>query len=239
VDGTSDIETNCAGRMVKLVVPVTEPDVALIVTLPTAKVVANPSESIETSVVFDELHVTDARSTELPSLNSPVATKDWETPIAIDAWSGERTIEVSVGALTVTVVEPAIDPRVAVTVTLPAATAVATPVLSTAATDKSDDDQVTCAVTSCELPSLQVPVALNCCVSLATSEVFDGVTAIEVNMGVTVRLLKPLREPIVAVIFVVPAASPVAIPEPLILAILVAVEDQVACVVTFLLLPSL
>jgi hypothetical protein len=104
-----------------------EPSVALIVTFPAATVVANPLLSIETSVESEELHVTEESSMELLSLNIPVATKDWEIPSAIDAWSGEMTIEVNVGAITVATVEPAIDPRVAVTVACPAATAVAMP----------------------------------------------------------------------------------------------------------------
>lgn len=107
------------------------------------------------------------------------------------------------------------------------------------ATDESDDDQITCAVTSCELASLHVPVALNCCDSSAKSEGVDGVTAIEVRIGVTVMALEPLTEPMAADIFVVPAISPVAMPEALMLATLMAVDDQVARVVTFLLLPSL
>jgi hypothetical protein len=74
--GFSEIETNCAGSTLRLVVPVTDPEVALMVTVPGTIVVASPVLSIETTVGSDELHVTDARSTELPSLNKPVATKD-------------------------------------------------------------------------------------------------------------------------------------------------------------------
>jgi hypothetical protein len=62
---------------------------------------------------------------------------------------------------------------------------------------------------------------------------------IEVKIGVTVMALEPLTDPMAADILVVPAVSPVAMPEALTLATLMAVEDQVACVVKFLLLPSL
>jgi hypothetical protein len=239
VDGSSEMETSCAGRTVKPVVPVTEPSVALITTFPGATVVANPLLSIVTSVVSEEVQFTEVRTVDRLSLNIPVATKDWEMPSAIDAWSGERTIEVSVGAITVATVEPAIDPRVAVTVACPAATAIAIPTLLTVTTDESDDDHMTCAVTSCELASLQVPVAVNCCDPFARSEGVEGLTAIEVKIGVTAMILEPLTDPMAADIVVVPALSPVAMPEPLTLATLTEVDDQVACVVTFLLLPSL
>lgn len=143
------------------------------------------------------------------------------------------------GAITVATVEPAIDPRVAVMVACPAATAIAIPALLTVTTDESDDDHMTCAVRSCELPSLQVPVALNCCDPFASSEGAEGFTAIEVKIGVTAMILEPLTDPMAADIVVVPGLSPVAMPEPLTLATLMEVDDQVACVVTFLLLPSL
>jgi hypothetical protein len=54
------------------------------------------------------------------------------------------------------------EPRAAVIVVLPATLAVSIPLLSIEATVVSDEPQLTCDVRSCELPSLQVPVALNC-----------------------------------------------------------------------------
>jgi hypothetical protein len=85
VDGSSEMETSCAGRTVKPVVPVTEPSVALITTFPGATVVAKPWLSIVTSVLSEEVQFTKVRTVELLSLNIPVATKDWEMPSAIDA----------------------------------------------------------------------------------------------------------------------------------------------------------
>jgi hypothetical protein len=237
--GLSEIETSCAGSTLKVVVPMTDPTVALMVTVPGTNVVANPALSIETTVGSDELHVTDARSTELPSLNRPVATKDWVTPRATEAWSGERMIDVRVGALTVTVLDPVIEPIVAVIVVLPATFAISIPLLSIEATVLSDEPQVTCDVRSCELLSLQVPVALNCWFVLSGKEGLDGLTEIETSIGVTVKLFEPVIAPTAAVTLVLPLAIAVAIPEAFTVAMFEALEDQVAWPVMSLLEPSL
>lgn len=137
-------------------------------------------------------------------------------------------IEVRVGALTVTVLVPAIGPRVAVMVVLPARLALSIPLLSTEATVVSDEPQVTRDVRSCELPSLQVPVALNCWFVLTGKDGLDGLTEIETSMGVTVKLFEPLIVPIAAVILVLPPAIAVAIPEAFMLATFESLEDHVA-----------
>jgi hypothetical protein len=66
--------------------------------------------------------------------------------------------------VTVRVVEATIVPEVACIVVLPALpTAEAKPVLLTVATDKSEDDHDTPFVMSVTVPSLNKPVAENCC----------------------------------------------------------------------------
>ncbi len=57
---------------------------------------------------------------------------------------------------------PVIPPKVAVMVTVPAATAVARPMPLTVATDVFDELQATCVVISKLVPSEYVPVAVNC-----------------------------------------------------------------------------
>jgi hypothetical protein len=148
-------------------------------------------------------------------------------------------MEVSVGALTVIPVDPDVVPRVALIVVDPVATAVADPVLSIDTTEVSADAHVTCALMSWELPSLRVPVAVNCCVVSTTSEVSAGSTAMEVKIGLTVRLFEPLTVPMDALIVVVPALRAVAKPELLIVATLLELELHVAFAVRSLLLPSL
>jgi hypothetical protein len=148
-------------------------------------------------------------------------------------------MEVSVGALTVIPVDPDIVPSVALIVVDPVATAVAAPVLSIETSEVSADTHVTCALMSWELPSLRVPVAVNCCVVFTTSEVFAGSTAMEVNIGLTVMLFDPLTVPTDAVIVVLPALKAVAKPELLIVATLLELEFHVAFAVRSLLPPSL
>lgn len=65
-----------------------------------------------------------------------------------------------------------------------------------------------------------------------------GVTAIEVRIGLTVKILDPVTPPVFAEIVVVPLAIPVASPET-IEATLAELDDHVARLVRFLLLPSL
>ena len=63
------------------------------------------------------------------------------------------------------------------------------------------------------LPSLNVPVAVNCCLFPAAIVGAAGVTAIETSVaGVTVKVVEPFNGPEVAVIVVVPAATLLARP---------------------------
>src|SRR5947199_10855308 len=79
-------------------------------------------------------------------------------------------------AVTVRTVEPETDPEVALIVVEPVPTAVARPwlpvVLLMVATAVTDEAQVTEVVRSRVLPSLKVPVAVNCCVPPVTIEGF-------------------------------------------------------------------
>ena len=82
-------------------------------------------------------------------------------------------------------------------------------------------------------------MAVNCCVTPREIDGSDGVTAIEVSVaGVTVRVVKPLIAPAVAVIVVTPVATLVAKP-PLAIVAMVGVEEvHVAEPVRFCVLPS-
>jgi hypothetical protein len=73
-------------------------------------------------------------------------------------------------------VEAESEPEVAVTLGLPIATAVASPELLIVATVVLDELQVAEAVKSCLLPSLNVPVAVNCWVVPVVIDGFPGVT---------------------------------------------------------------
>lgn len=237
--GAREMETRAAGSTVNAVLPVTEPDVALIVTVPAVRVVAIPVVSIETMLVSDEDHVTLASCWLLPSLKLPVAVKGCVTPSGTETSAGVKEIVLSVGAVTVKTSDALMLPIAAEIVTVPAANVEASPEVSMEAIELSDDDHVAWLVTSCVLPSLHTPVALNCSVAFTVVDGAAGVTMIELKMGVTVSVLEPCTPPKVAVMVVVPLASPVASPEVLTEATLDELEDHVTWLLTSLLDPSL
>jgi len=238
VEGITDIETSAAGSTVNVVVPVTAAEVALSVTLPALRVVATPVLSTETTLPSEEAQVTETKIWVLPSLKSPLATKDCVSPCGTDALSGVIKIEVNVAAVTVRPVDPAIAPRLALMVAVPVTTVVAMPVLLIEATEVLEEVHVTRPVRSCALPSLKVPVATNCCVVSTVTDGTAGVTAIEVRIGLIVKFFDPVTPPVVAEIVVVPLAIPVARPET-IEATFGELDDHVARLVRSLLLPSL
>jgi hypothetical protein len=134
--------------------------------------------------------------------------------------------------VTVRVVLPERVPEVAVMIVVPAARAVARPLLSTAATYGLSELHVTCAVISWVVPSEKVPVAVNCWVAPLSMPGSAGVMAIEDKVAeVTVRVVLTETVPEVAVIVVVPAVRAVARPLLLITATEASDELQVTNVV--------
>jgi hypothetical protein len=142
-DGLSDIETRAAGSTVNVVVPVTAPEVALIVTLAGPRVAATPVLSMETILEFEDAQTTAAKICVLPSLKTPLATKSWVAPCGTDALSGVIKIEVNVAEVTVRAADPAIAPMLALTVVVPLATVVASPFLSIEPTELFDEAHAT------------------------------------------------------------------------------------------------
>ena len=90
-------------------------------------------------------------------------------------------IDTSTAGVTVRPVDPLIEPEVAEIVALPTPAPVANPVPLIVATAVLDEPQLTELVRFCVLPSLYVPVAVNCCVVPLAIEGFAGVTAIDTN----------------------------------------------------------
>src|SRR5438105_11764975 len=126
-------------------------------------------------------------------------------------------INISTGVVTVRVAEPLIEPKVAVTVVLPAAGPLARPcfpaVLLIVATAVFDEFHSAVAVRSCLVPSVKLPVAVNCCCVPAGIEGLAGVTTIDASAApVTVSIVELLIDPDVAVIVVVPVPALVASP---------------------------
>lgn len=90
-------------------------------------------------------------------------------------------------------------------VTTPVATEVAMPVAPMVATAGADEVHVTDDVRFCVVPSVKVPVAVNCSIVPSGIDTLPGATEIEVRIAdVTVRFVWPETLPDVAVIVTVP-----------------------------------
>jgi hypothetical protein len=115
----------------------------------------------------------------VPSLNVPVAANCCAAPLVIVGFIGVTVMDWRVAAVTVSVVEPAMEDDVAVIVEVPTVVPVARPAAVMVAAAVFDELHVALAVRFCVVPSLKVPVAVNCCVAPFTTEGFVGVTAID------------------------------------------------------------
>jgi hypothetical protein len=141
------------------------------------------------------------------------------------------------GGVTVNVAAFALTPdKLAVTVVVPSATDVASPVVLMVATAVLDEAQVTNDDMSCTELSEKVPMAVNCCVMPRGIDAAAGVMVIDVRTaGVTERVADELTESNVALMSVKPVLTEVA--RPLLAGALLTVatcginEDQVAHVV--------
>jgi hypothetical protein len=136
--GVSSIETSAAAVTVNVVVPVIEPEVAIIVVEPVLTALASPAETavllIVATVVRAELHCTVfVMFCVLPLLNVPVAMNCCVVPRGMLGIAGVTAIETKAADVTFRVVKPATDPEVAVAVVVPTARPVATPLASTLA----------------------------------------------------------------------------------------------------------
>jgi hypothetical protein len=126
--------------------------------------------------------------------------------LAMVGEAGVTLMETRLGDSTATVELPETVSKKADTVAAPGVTAETRPALLAAATAGTEEDQVATALTSCVLPSLNVPVAVNCWNKPTTREGLTGVTASETALAfVTARPADALKEPDVAVITVLPA----------------------------------
>src|SRR5579871_4497097 len=98
-------------------------------------------------------------------------------------FAGVTVIDCKVAAVTVNVVDPLTPPELALIVLVPMPAPVANPPAAIVATDTVADVHVTEPVRFWVLLSLNVPVAVNCCVKPFVSEGFAGVTAIDFKVA--------------------------------------------------------
>src|SRR5579859_8298930 len=191
--------------------PVTPFWVAWIVVVPSSTLVTKPVALTVAMPGLLELQAAVAvMSRVLPSLYVPVALNCSLEPKTILGLEGEMAMEVR--AITVNEVEPVTALKVAEIVVVPGPAAVASPVLApTVATPALLDLQVALVVRFCVLPSLYVPVALNCSLEPKTMLGLEGEMAMEVR-AITVNEVEPVTALKVAEIVVVPGPAAVASP---------------------------
>jgi hypothetical protein len=126
--GVTAMDCSVAAVTVSPVEPTIDDEVAETVEDPTPAPVARPAAVIVAVAVFDELHVAVVvRFWVVPSLKVPVAVNCWVAPLVIDGFVGVTAIDWSVAAVTVSVVEPAMEDDVAVIVEVPTVAPVAKP----------------------------------------------------------------------------------------------------------------
>jgi len=152
--GVTTKETKVAAVTVSDAVPLTEPEVAVIVVVPVPTLVAKPVGSTVATDVEDEDQANEVSSCVLPSSKLPTALNCWTVPAAIDCVEGLTEIETNCAGTTVSVEVSLRPPTVAVIVVEPAAIVVTSPEPLTLATEAVDELQVTPVLRSELDPSL-------------------------------------------------------------------------------------
>ena len=126
-------------------VPFADPDVAVIVVVPSATAVTNPADETVATDELDVTHVTVAPEMMFPAASLTVATRVAVSPAEVKLrLVGARVTDWATW-LTVTVAVALTDPDVAVMVAVPSMTAVTSPAAETVATDELDVTHVTVA----------------------------------------------------------------------------------------------
>lgn len=242
--GVMASETSVPLLTVRVVVPFSPEALAVMVALPVFFPKAVPELRMEATLGVEDFHDTPARLLPvLPSLKVPTAVNFTKVRASMRGLLGRMAMPTSLTVVTVRLVVPVTEPRTALMVVLPVATLLTRPWLLILATPGLEEPHSTTAVTSSELLSLKVAVAVNCLVVPTGMLELAGVTVMEVTVApVTVSAAAPLTEPDVAVIVAVPVPTAVARPAELTVATEEDDEDQVtevnSCVLPSLKLPT-
>ncbi len=126
--GATAIESSVNGATVKVVEPLMLPEFAAIIAVPSPVLVARPAVDMIATDVSDEPQATEAvMFCVLPLLNVPVAVNCLLDPRAIDGFADATAMETSAAEVTVKVVDPVMEPEVAVIVVDPWPALVARP----------------------------------------------------------------------------------------------------------------
>src|ERR1700722_16780689 len=209
--GVTAMDCSVAAVTVSTVEPLTVPRGALIELVTTPAPVAKPPALIVATDGVADAHVTEpVRFWVELSLYVPVAVNCCFVPLEIDGLAGASAIHCSVPVLTVSTLDPLPVPRVALIELVPTPAPVAKPPEVIVATEGVADAHVTEPVRFWVELSLYVPVAVNCCVVTLAMNGLAGVTAMDCSgAAVTVSTVEPLTVPRVALIELVPVATPV------------------------------
>ena len=218
--GVMAIETSDGATTIREVEPAIEPELADTTVVPCFRVVARPVAEIVATVVSVEPQVTEfVMICVVLSLYVPVAVNCGLVPSGAEEFAGVTAIETSAAAVTVSVVDPLMPPRVAVIEDVPVASVEASPDALIVATVGVAEAQVTELVRFCVEVSVYVPVAVNCSATPLATDGLPGVTAMETRVGaVTVSVVELEMLPRVALMLVEPVASVEARPAVLIVA---------------------
>lgn len=204
------IDTRAAGFTTSVAVTLTDPELMPIVVVPVPSVVASPAVPavllIVATVAAVELQwPLCVKSCVVPSVNVPTAVNCWVAPRGIVAVGGLIAIDTSAAAVTVSSVELLTVPEVALMLAVPLPALCASPAWLIVAVLAMSDDQVVVLVRFCVLPSVNVPVAVNCCVVPSAIDGIAGAIANETSAAsVTVTVVVPVTVPEVAVMVAVP-----------------------------------
>jgi len=216
--GFSAIDTSAAGFTTSVPVPLTVPELIPIAVVPVPVVLTCPIvpavSLIVATVATVELQCPlCVRSCVVPSVKVPVAVNCCVVPSAIVAVGGLIAIDTSTAAVTVSTVVPLTVPEVALTVAVPVPALCPSPALLIVAVAGVSEVHVAVLLRSCVLPSVNVPVAVNCCVVPNAIEGVAGVTANDTSAAaVTVSVVVPLTPFTLAVMFALPSPAPLATP---------------------------
>lgn len=181
-----------AAATVSVACAVKLPAVAVMVAVPAAIAFVRPELLTVVTAVFDELQLTPVGVAVEPSLYFALAVNCCVAPAVAEADVGEieSAVMVTDAARTVRPVDPLTPFSEAETVADPAATPVASPLAFTVVIAALDELHAADEVTFAVLPSLYVPVAVNCAVPLTCMFALAGVTVIDVRLlGVFVWLV--------------------------------------------------
>jgi hypothetical protein len=190
----------------------TEPDVAVIVAVPSPTEVTSPALDTVAKLVFEVAHVTVAPEIALAFASLTVAVSWAVSPGEVRLTLADESPTLDATWLTVAVAVLFTEPDVAVIVAVPSATEVTRPADDTVATDELDVAHVTVGL-GIVTPSASVTVGTNVAVSPIDESarlVGDSVTLDATWLTVTEA--DPLAEPDVAVIVAVPLATAVTSP---------------------------